>query len=83
MNPALRNQLLQLDRALLALLDERARLLREFGPASAGTAQNALRTAALDDLLRRHVDGVDPERVRDFFGAVDRACEAGRPGARP
>jgi chorismate mutase len=80
-NPALRNQLLQLDRALLALLDERARLLREFEPASAGSAQRALRTAALDDLLRRHVDGVDAGRVRDFFSAVDRACDADAAGA--
>jgi hypothetical protein len=82
-NPALRNQLLQLDRALLALLDERARLLREFEPAGAGSAQRALRTAALDDLLRRHVDGVAPERVRQFFSAVDRACDDGADGEQP
>jgi chorismate mutase len=82
-NAALRNQLLQLDRALLALLDERARLLREFAPASAGAPQRGLRAAALDDVLRRHTGGVDAERVRDFFAAVDRACDGEGEEARP
>lgn len=67
MNPALRNQLLTLDRALLALLDERARLVLEIAPAPAA--------AALDDLLRRHDGPVPAGAVREFFAAVDRACE--------
>lgn len=66
MNALLHHQLLQLDRALLALLDERARLVRECGGAGA--------SAALDDLLRRHTGPVAADGVREFFGAADRAC---------
>jgi len=69
MNPALRRQLRDLDRALLALLDERARLL------AAVTADDPGRAAGVEDLLRRH-DGPFPARaIEDVFAAVDRGCE--------
>jgi hypothetical protein len=68
MNPALRRQLRDLDRALLALLDERLRLLEPVPGDDPG------RTAGVEDLLRRH-DGPFPARaIEDVFAAVDRGC---------
>ncbi|RMH02652.1 MAG: hypothetical protein D6702_08160 [Planctomycetota bacterium] len=72
MNPAQRHQLARIDRALLALLDERARLLARVPAADPG------RRAALDDLLRRHDGPFDPSCLAEFFAAVDRGC---RPAA--
>jgi len=66
LNPSQRHQLLQLDRAVLALLDERARLVGETGPAAA--------EPAVDDLLRRHDGPFPPAGVREVFAAVKRAC---------
>jgi chorismate mutase len=68
MNPALRHQLAHLDRALLALLDERARLL------AAVPADDPGRAAAVEDLLRRHAGGFDPARLAELFAVVDRGC---------
>jgi len=69
MNPALRRQLRDLDRALLALLDERARLLAVVAADDPG------RAAGVEDLLRRH-DGPFPARaIEDVFGAIDRGCQ--------
>jgi chorismate mutase len=68
MNPALRNQLRHLDRAILALLDERARLLANVAH------EDALRASAVDDMLRRHSGPLAADAVRDVFAAVDRAC---------
>lgn len=77
MNPAQRNQLLVLDRALVALLDERVRLVADFDAAGDDGAP-----AALDDLLRRH-DGPFPARdVRAVFGAIEAGCERAREDAR-
>ena len=70
MNPALRNQLRHLDRAVLALLDERARLLANVA------RDDALRASAVDDMLRRHSGALSADAVRDVFAAVDRACAA-------
>jgi chorismate mutase len=75
-NPVLRHQLNHLDRALLALLDERARLV-------AGAASRAATHAAVDDLLRRHEGPVDSRSIRAFFESVDAACESFRPRGAP
>lgn len=67
MKPALRTHLRALDRALLALADERARLLADE-PAA----------ASIEDLLR-HYDGPLPAAaVRDLFESLERACAAAR-----
>jgi len=68
MNPALQNQLRHLDRAILALLDERARLLANVA------REDPLRASAVDDMLRRHSGPHAADAVRDVFAAVDRAC---------
>jgi len=69
-NAAQRHQLLQLDRALLCLLDERARLVAETGARETGGAE-----PAIDDLLRRH-DGPFPAAdVRAVFESVRSGCE--------
>ncbi len=70
MTPAQRHQLLILDRALLALLNERARLL-------AGVpAGEPLRAAAADDLLRRHEGPFAVEPLRRIFALLDEGCRA-------
>jgi chorismate mutase len=66
-NAALRSHLLHIDRALLALLDERARLMVELDHSG---------SAAIDDLLRRHEGPLAAAAVREFFAAADRACLA-------
>ncbi len=72
MNPALRHQLRHLDGAILALLDERARLL-------AGTdGDDPLRRTAVDDLLRRHQGPFPADGVVELFALVDRHCAAFR-----
>jgi hypothetical protein len=67
MNPALRTHLRALDRALLALADERARLLAD-DPAE----------ASLEDLLRRYDGPLPVEAVRELFAALERACAGAR-----
>jgi chorismate mutase len=69
MNPALRNQLLHLDRAILALIDERARLLQQV------SSDDPLRASAVDDMLRRHEGQFPAHSVRDVFATIDRACK--------
>jgi len=68
MRPDLRHQLIVLDRALLALLDERARLLEDL-PAGAPA-----RRPGLEDLLRRHAGPFDPEVLPALLELVDRGC---------
>jgi hypothetical protein len=68
MNPSQRHQLRTLDRALLALADERARLLREL------PADDPGRRSAVDDLLRRHTGALEPESVRALFALLDDHC---------
>ena len=68
MNPALQNQMRHLDRAILALLDERARLLANVA------REDPLRASAVDDMLRRHSGPLAADAARDVFAAVDRAC---------
>jgi hypothetical protein len=78
MNANFRHQLNHLDRALLALLDERARLV------SSATVRSTT-TAAVDDLLRRRDGPIEAQAVRRFFEAVDEACEPfrGKLGGAP
>lgn len=79
MNLALRHQLTALDRALLALLDERARLACE----AAAAAPGAFPAASVDDLLARSSGDFPAAVLRELFGAVDRGCReaAARGGA--
>ena len=67
MKPALRTHLRALDSALLALADERARLLRD-DPAR----------ASLEDLLRRYEGPLPADCVRELFEVLERACAAAR-----
>ena len=66
MNPAVRHQLSHLDRSLLALLNERVRLLR-------GVEDEALEPA-IEDLLRRSTGPFPPDALREVFRAVARGC---------
>ncbi|HEV8111613.1 MAG TPA: hypothetical protein VGR31_02475 [Planctomycetota bacterium] len=66
MHAPLRHQLRHLDRVLLALLDERTRLL------SGTDAGDPGRKAALDDLLARHAGPFPPQGVAEVFAAIDR-----------
>ncbi len=68
MNTAHRNALRALDRALIHLAEERARVLAESGgPAPAGLRQ---------DLLRRHEGRFSPRVLAELLAALDRACGA-------
>jgi chorismate mutase len=73
MNTGVRHQLHALDAALLALLDERGRLL--------STERDA--RAAVDDLLRRRDGPLDSADVRRIFEAIDAACANARPESAP
>ena len=68
MQPALRNQLAHLDRALMAMLNERARLL-----ASVPLDDNG-RKAATSDLLRRHDGPFHAQKLREVFELIDSGC---------
>jgi chorismate mutase len=69
-NPNLRHQLRELDRAVLALIDERTRLLAEVAHDEPG------RAAATDDMLRRYQGPLDARAILDVFAAIDRASRA-------
>lgn len=78
MQPALRHQLAHLDRTLLALLNERARLLASV------SADDPGRFAMVDDLLRRHGGPFCANSLNKVFAAIDEGCldeEAVRKGA--
>ena len=68
MQPALRHQLAHLDRALLAMLNERARLLTSVEPDDPG------RKAAISDLMRRHEGPFQTQKLTEVFAAVDAGC---------
>ena len=68
MRPALRRNLRDLDRVLLALLDERARLLADVAIDDPG------RRAGVEDLLGRHDGPFPPESVVLVFAAIDHGC---------
>jgi hypothetical protein len=71
MTPAQRTHLRALDGALLALADERARLLADC----AGQA-------SIEDLLRRYGGPLPAESVRELFAALERACASARESGR-
>ena len=66
MSPETRHQLRSLDRALLHLIDERARLLASVDAADPG------RAAAVDDMLRRHEGPFPAAGIAEVFEAIDR-----------
>lgn len=68
MQPALRNQLAHLDRALMAMLNERARLLASVPLDDSG------RQAAISDLLRRHEGPFHAAAMRQVFEIIDSGC---------
>jgi len=70
MTPAQRHQLLLLDRALLALLNERARLLTGV------SAADPLRAPAVDDLLRRHAGPFASDPLRRLLALLDEGCQS-------
>lgn len=75
MQPQHRNHLSFLDRALLNLLEERARLAREAG--SSGPAN-------LEDLCARATGDFPADALREVMAAVESGCAAAvaRPGGR-
>ena len=73
MNPSLRHQLTLLDRALLAMLEERARLAAEVGDGSACEP-------AFDDLSRRASGDLPSAAIDEVFRAVQKGCAAGARG---
>ncbi len=68
MQPALRNQLAHLDRALMAMLNERARLLTSVPLDDVG------RKAATSDLMRRHEGPFHADALRQVFEIIDSGC---------
>jgi chorismate mutase len=66
MTPETRHQLRSLDRALLALIDERARLLASVAATDPG------RKPAVDDMLRRHEGLFPAQGIAEVFEAIDR-----------
>lgn len=64
------HQLRRLDEALLALLDERRRMLDELAP----EARSGSERASIDDLLRRHDGPFAADDVRAVFHAVEAGC---------
>ncbi len=68
MQPALRHQLAHLDRTLLAMLNERARLLASVASDDPG------RLAMVDDLLRRHDGPFCADSLAQVFAAIDAGC---------
>ncbi len=73
MKQALRHHLTHLDRTLISLFNERARLF-----AAAGREAEELQ-AHLDDLLARSPGPFPAREAEQLFAALDRGCrEAGR-----
>ena len=66
MHAPLRHQLRHLDQVLLALLDERARLLSGTEVGDPG------RKPAVDDMLARHAGPFPARGVAEVFAAIDR-----------
>jgi hypothetical protein len=73
MNSSRRHHLTQLDRTIVQLFNERARLL------CASTELEETVTAHVDDLLQRSTGPFPAEALRQAFEAIDRGCqEAGQ-----
>jgi hypothetical protein len=77
MKPTRRHQLVHLDQAILALLNERARLL------SIEPEDDPGRMAPIDDLLRRNTGPFAADDVGAVFAAVDAGCSAVTRGSDP
>ena len=65
MNPAIRHRLRELDRAILGLCEERARLCASLA------VEDPARRPALEDLLRRHQGRLDGAAVEGLLRAVE------------
>ncbi len=72
MNTHLRHHVTHLDRTIVALLNERARLFEQVDSAEA-----PLRGAHVEDLLQRSTGPFPAEALRDAFEAIDRGCSGG------
>lgn len=72
MQPQTRNHLAFLDRALLNLLEERARLL---------TQEPVTAPANLEDLLMRATGDFDPSALPAVFAAIEVGCKGSQGGA--
>jgi hypothetical protein len=68
MNPSLRQHLTRLDRTLVDLFNERARLF-----AQAGEEAHRL-SANVEDLLARSAGPFPAKPLREAFAALDRGC---------
>ena len=69
MTPSTRHHLTLLDRTIMQLLNERARLISRNGK-SANAAE-----AHVDDLLQRSAGPFPAGALRDAFAAIDRGCQ--------
>lgn len=72
MKPSLRNHLTRLDRTLVDLFNERARLFAEAGE------QRAALAASVDDLLARSAGPFPADELREAFAALDRGSRGAR-----
>jgi hypothetical protein len=70
MTPAPRHHVAHLDRTLLALLNERARLAAECEDGA---------PVHMDDLLRRSDGPLDAQALRAIFAAIEAGCAEARP----
>jgi len=68
MKPTLRHQLTHLDRTIVELLNERARLCLSL------ELTEPQRAACIDDLLRRSSGPFEAEALREAFAAIERGC---------
>ena len=71
MNFTLRHQLTHLDRTIVELLNERARLCEQL------ERVQVQREACVDDLLGRSRGPFPAEALRETFAAIDRGCGVG------
>ncbi|MFT7667974.1 MAG: hypothetical protein ACI8X5_000660 [Planctomycetota bacterium] len=69
MNASMRHHLSVLDRTIVHLLNERARLV------AGATSDAEFVTAHFDDLARRSAGPFPSEALKDTFAAIDRGCE--------
>ncbi len=77
MTSVTRHQLSRLDIAILALANERARLLAPLDPDARAQA------SAVSDLLRRNGGPLSADGLRALFGALDQACAEVARGCSP
>jgi len=78
MKPATRHHLTILDRTIVQLLNERARLVRAQRPGTP-TQDEGDSTPFVDDLLRRSAGTFPAPALREAFEAIDRGCREVQP----